>query len=159
MRLNAGLATLAFAVFAAGSATAQASAHEKMLYGTWTCSVAGVPSIESANAQFEPGGVMLMTFFNNDPNVKMAFGLSGLWSYDKSADSFTHTVRGARVSNIMLRGAPLARTDFPGGEAAIEKIEDDFMAVYSTSTFTFVKVAGSELILTDTGNAKLTCGR
>ena len=159
MRLNAGLAALAWFALGAGAAGAQTPAHDKMLHGAWTCSVAGVDSIEAADAQFEPGGVMLITFFNNDPNVKMAFVLSGLWSYDRAADSFSHTVRGARVTNIAVRGTPMARSDFPGGEAGIEKIESDFMAQYSTSTFTFVKVTGTELILTDTGNAKLTCGR
>jgi len=159
MRFISGLAALAFAAVAARSAGAQVSAHEKMLHGAWTCSVTSVPSIESANAQFEPGGVMLITLLNNDPNVKMAFVLSGLWSYNKAADSFSHTVRGARVTNMTVGGTPMSRADFPGGEAAIEKIEDNFMAVYSTATFTFVKVSGTELILTDTGGAKLSCAR
>jgi hypothetical protein len=159
MRFISGLAALAFAVAAAGGAGAQTPARNKLLLGAWTCSVAGVDSIEAADAQFEPGGVMLITFFNNDPNVKMAFVLSGLWIYDQAADSFTHTVRGARVTNIVVRGTPMTRSQFPGGEAGLEKVESDFMAQYSTSTFTFVTVTATELILTDTGNAKLTCGR
>jgi hypothetical protein len=159
MRLSVGLAVLAFAAVAAGAAGAQTPARDKLLLGAWTCSVTGVPSIETANAQFEPGGVMLMTFFNNDPNVKMAFVLSGLWSYNQAADGFSHTVRGARVTNIVVRGTALTRSQFPGGEAVIAKVEDDFMAQYSTSTFTFVTVTAAELVLTDTGGAKLTCAR
>jgi hypothetical protein len=159
MRWNVGLAALAFAAMAASGAGAQTPSREKVLTGAWTCSVTGVDSIESANAQFEPGGVMLVTFFNNDPNVKMSFVLSGLWSYVQATDSFSHTFRGARVANIAVRGTPVSRADFPGGEAGIEKVETDFMAQYSTSTLAFVKVAETELILTATGNAKLTCGR
>lgn len=156
-RWGAVLAAMALATLAAGQAGAQAPAREKLLYGPWACSVAGIASISRATAQFEPGGIMLMSFFNNDPNVTMEFVLSGLWSYDSAADRFSHTVRGARVTNIVVRGAPLKRSQFPGGSAAIEKIEGDFMAQYSTSAFIFVSLTETDLTLKDTGGTMLSC--
>ena len=160
MRASAGLAILAFASLTAGAASGQTLTRDKLLLGAWaSCSVTGSDVVERANIQFEPGGVMLATFFNKDPNAKLSFVLSGLWAYDRAADTFSHTVRGARITDMVVRGTPIARTQFPGGESAIAKIEDDFMAQYSSSTYAFTTVTETELVLTDSEGAKVSCTR
>jgi hypothetical protein len=102
---------------------------------------------------------MLLKFWNADPNVRMSFTLTGQWTYTAATDTFGESITGARIADMMVKGQPLPRANFPGGEPEIAKIEQEFMSQYATSPIYFTKVTATDLLLTDTQSAKISCHR
>lgn len=134
--------------------------RDRLLVGNWSCAVTGAGiEFDAMNARFDPGGPMTLRFHAIIGTVGLAFTLYGTWTYNAAADTFGETISNAIISDIVVEGAPMTRTQFPGGEEALQGMEQEFMQAYSTSPLYFTTVTQTKLVITDTENAAITCGR
>lgn len=154
------LTLAALAAFSASGANAQTGARDQFLIGNWACEAEGADiEFDEVAARFDRGGPMELRFHATIGEVALAFTLFGTWTYDSPADRFSQTISNARISDIVASGVPMSRTQFPGGEEAVQGIEQEFMDVYASSPLTFTTVTAKRLLITDTDGATIDCGR
>ncbi len=154
------MALAAFAALSAAGANAQTASRDQFLIGNWTCQVEGADiEFDEVTTRFDPGGPMELRFHATISEVALAFTLFGTWTYDTPGDRFSQTISNARISDIVVSGEPMTRAQYPGGEAAVQGIEQEFMDIYASSPLTFTTVTATELLITDIEGDTIDCGR
>lgn len=162
MRIAQALGALCVLFGLGGAAEAQqANTRDRLLIGSWECDGNKTAQSDRISARFDSTGLMTLTFHGSvqDGQVTMVFVLGGAWRYDAVADQFSETIATARLDDIVVRGQPLQRSQFPGGEAAIVVIEQDFLRTYSQRPLYFTTVTDHVLVMTDEAGEKISCAR
>jgi len=160
--LVVGLVSLASLVAISGTAAAQ-SGRDGLVLGKWECNAqlasGEATPINHVTVQFNPDRTMAFAFFGGSQDVSMTFTVGGAWAYDANSDTFSESFNSARIDNIVVRGEPLPRSQYPGGEAALAQSEQQFLDQYSNAPLSFTTVSSSALVLTDTQGATINCAR
>lgn len=162
IRLVGALAAFAFVALMGAQAQAQ-DARGGSLLGHWECGVSNAQELPFQRVTFDysPDSTTAIRFFAaaNNGAVTMTMTINAAWTYDSANGAYSQSVSSARIDDIVVNGQPMARSQFPSGEAGLQAIEQNFVDQYGNAQLNLTSLTERNMVLVDGGGVAMNCAR
>ena len=89
----------------------------------------------------------------------MTMTINAGWTYDSANGAYSQSVSSARIDDIVVNGEPMARSQFPSGEAGLQAIEQNFVDQYGNAQLNLTSLTERNMVLVDGGGVSMNCAR